>query len=348
MRPDRWQFGSDFHASDEPWSGGGDAPWRTHTHALFGLARDAILAVASRSGTLWAPTYFCHEVLRWLLERGARVELYPDGPLTTPPVEIPGARRGDTVLAVSYLGLRRAPTFSGLPEGVTVVEDHTHDPWSSWARSSRAQYVLASLRKSMPVPDGAVLWSPRGEPIPPVPSPDADRSAGALLRLTGMVLKGRFLRGEAVDRAAYRAALLGGEEALERGGSGSPCAYTTAALDGLGIEAGRARRRQGLDTWRRSLDGAPGIALPLVEVDAAAAPFAVAVRLRSRRERDRVRSALIAAEVFPAVLWSLDRPIAPVPASHAELAETTFCLPVDARYTDRDIERAAARLRECA
>jgi hypothetical protein len=40
-----------------------------------------------------------------------------------------------------------------------LVEDHSHDPFSPWAVGSSADYAFCSLRKTLPVPDGGLLWS---------------------------------------------------------------------------------------------------------------------------------------------------------------------------------------------
>ena len=40
---------------------------------------------------------------------------------------------------------------------IVLIEDHIHDPLSDWSQSSNADYAVASLRKTLPVPIGAML-----------------------------------------------------------------------------------------------------------------------------------------------------------------------------------------------
>jgi hypothetical protein len=77
---------------------------------------------------------------------------------------------------MNYFGLRTPPDLE-LPEGVEVLEDHSHDPVSAWAEQSSADFCLASLRKTLPINDGGALWSPVGHRLPPAP-PDRAAASG--------------------------------------------------------------------------------------------------------------------------------------------------------------------------
>ncbi len=78
-------------------------------------------------------------------------------------------RAGDAILAVDYFGARHGAAWRAFQAGrqdTLLIEDHSHDPQSTWATSSTADYAFASLRKTMPISDGAILWSPRGRALP--------------------------------------------------------------------------------------------------------------------------------------------------------------------------------------
>ena len=66
------------------------------------------------------------------------------------------------VVGVNYFGVREAEPWQAWRERTEciLVEDHAHDPASAWATTSTADYAFSSLRKTLPVPDGAILWSP--------------------------------------------------------------------------------------------------------------------------------------------------------------------------------------------
>jgi hypothetical protein len=85
-----------------------------------------------------------------------------------------------------------------------TIEDHSHDLLAPRALESRADYAIASLRKTLPLPDGGVVWSPRDRSVPPELSITGQHASSALLRLSGMILKRDDLQGEASAKSAYR------------------------------------------------------------------------------------------------------------------------------------------------
>ncbi len=67
-------------------------------------------------------------------------------------------RKGDVLFIVNFFGLKAAGDYEKARElGIPVIEDHSHDPWSQWAIHSKADYVLVSLRKTLPIPDGGAI-----------------------------------------------------------------------------------------------------------------------------------------------------------------------------------------------
>src|SRR5262249_44040970 len=136
----------------------------------------------------------------------------PDG--AGPHLDTLHAAPDDTVLVNNLFGRgRREPWDAWSREHplVTVIEDHTHDPLSDWARASTASYCVTSLRKTLPVPDGAVVWSPRGENLP---APTGDESTAAQWKLVAMILKAAWLSGKTVSKAEFRSLQQTGEVGL--------------------------------------------------------------------------------------------------------------------------------------
>lgn len=132
---------------------------------LLSCGRDALFRILgiekfSPNNSLWIPEYFCPDVVR-ALRRLANVKFYKDFPSEkNPRFETLLPRLGDIVLMVNFFGLRRGEEWSRWrdknPE-IKTVEDHSHAPFSRWAERSGADYSFASLRKSLPLADGAYL-----------------------------------------------------------------------------------------------------------------------------------------------------------------------------------------------
>ena len=167
-----WEYGGEFHWPDLNYQPG--APIVPERNRLFASGRDALSALFELGiGThgwrrLHLPGYFCQKVVAAAMSTGLEVVLYADSPLQPEPSLPQGPMQPeDVVLVVNYFGLRRAPKAESLAVGpATLIEDHTHDPWSRWASTSTADYCMASLRKTLPITDGASVLSPRGHQLP--------------------------------------------------------------------------------------------------------------------------------------------------------------------------------------
>jgi hypothetical protein len=343
MTPERWETGSEYH-----WLGLGapqetePAPWSSGLLVFSG--RDA-LRLLLRHGVeargwhrLWVPEYYCQHVAAALVRPDLELLPYPDHPLRSAP-DLPDGRPGDAILVMDYFGLRGA-VHAPRRDSVEIVEDHSHDPWSPWARTSTADFCIASLRKTLPLTDGGVLWSPLGHRLPPAPRLTAQRRTAAATKLSAMILKALYLDGHQVDKAAYRALALRGERGL-----------ATPGISSMSDVAGALLRSFPAESWQRAraanhvllglIVKEVGWARVLAPADGAGVPFSVVVVLDSPERRERVRLRLFAADVYPAVLWPLEKTVVAVGHEARELSRRTLSIHCDGRYGAADMRRVA-------
>lgn len=358
MRVDaeRWEHGSDFAYPDLVASTPGDASgwlppnasyWHSGRHALQALLQ----TLAPRR--VFFPSFYCQDVLA-AAPRGA-ARCYAESPLDDM-VDLGtlGLGSGDVLVVSNTHGLRHESPLRDVPADVIVVEDHTHDPLSRWARSSKATYAFASLRKWFPIPDGAMLWSPCGAAVPSTPADTqlhASTSAITLDRLTGMLLKERYLSGAAVDKEAYRSCAIAGEEAIGRGPSAPISIIARTLLELFPAFAWHRARCANHVTFVRTLGQQRAVRalgpIPSVETSDDFAPYAVTLLFDDPARRDAIRSALVSKRIYPAVLWPIDPLLAPgIPEAHAELARRILCLHCDHRYDEVDMRRASSTVRD--
>ncbi|MFV8755130.1 hypothetical protein ACNOYE_31670 [Nannocystaceae bacterium ST9] len=337
-----WEQGSEFHwedgdpdAADDPEQAflAGVAPSR------FSSGRAALLELLVALGRprLWLPGYFCAEVVEFL--RAAKLELavysdVPDRPVGAPVDAAPG----DAVLVVDTFAARTPRSAAPLrSRGLVVVEDHTHDPTNAWAQTSDADWCLASLRKTLPLPDGALLWSPRGHAGPAEPAL-VDRLDGR--KLAAMLLKRMYLHGQAIDKSVHRTLAIAGELAIAE----APGMSTLSAnlWPGFALARRRARRAQNLAVLADALAGR----LRMISGSHAILCF------DSHADRERVRERLIANRVYPAILWPRvewrdhEWPDQGSLSAEREFAERMLAIHVDARYGEADMRRVAALIRD--
>lgn len=325
-----------------------DLPW-LDTAALFGSGRDALAALVrwGMAGEgwrrVWLPSYNCPEVPAALLTSvaGAQLLSYPDAMLDAPPaLDALPIEAGDVVMVVNQLGIRPRPDVAPVRDrGAIVVEDHSHDLGSPWALESDADYAFASLRKTLPIPDGGAVWSPRGRALPPEPEADEGREVPRLAEVLRRRPPGPS--AQLLFRALARSAARPGEPA-----PGMPIAgVSRALLPHMPIRAWRDRRRRNVEILAEASASTAGVRV-LVAPEGGAA-FALTLVFDDPLARDAARRELIARAVVPVVVWPLD-PAGDWGAgpADADLATRILSVHVDQRFDAADMRHLAVILRE--
>jgi hypothetical protein len=337
----RWEVGGEFHSPVEtqrpfhPWPR--PAVW-------YALGRHAVegLVAMLRARTLWLPDYFCHEVaVGW--DGLVQLRTYEDDPRRAEPRwETLEAGPADAVIAVNYFGAREDGDWERhrSAAGFTLIEDHSHDPFSPWAVGSRAEYAFCSVRKTLPVPDGGILWSPQDRDLPPQPRGAAE---GSELKLAAMLLKGRYLDGGGDNlKERFRRLQVEGEEQLARAPIAAASPAAREAVIGGAPLPWRVRRSDNAVHLLGALSELR-IAEPVFdEWPAGAAPLGVVLLFESETVRDRTREALREAGVYCPVHW----PTASGPPRVRDLSARVLTIPTDWRYSAADMERVASILLE--
>jgi hypothetical protein len=334
---DRWEHGSSLDLSLE--SGVAQVPWTGRSESLWGSGRDAMrgLLAWGRAEHGWrrllVPSYYCQEVVE-ALQIEIAVATYDLRP-TTPRIDPVDVRDGDVVLVVALFGARPGVQ---VPDGAVVLEDHSHDLLAPWAIGSDAHYAIASLRKTLPLPDGGVTWSPRGLDGPPERPMTPEHGAVALDRLSAMILKRQYLAGASIRKEAFRKIAARAEARIGRGAVSGISAYSRSRLSTLPIEAWREARAANLEAFRGAFGGAPGVHI----LDA---PFAVTLVFDDPARRDAVRAGLLHRRIYGTILWPQEDPVIPIGAADLDLSRRILSIHADQRYTPADMVRVAGAVR---
>lgn len=340
---DRWEHGSTFelpHLSNDGSRVDGAMDATLAEAGFVGSGRVALSVLLAhgkrRHGwlRLQVPSYYCEDVVRTLV-RTSPIPLvrYPCGPLD--PSSCPDTRAGDVVLRVDYFGwgLLSLPTGMLAP----VIDDLSHAPLQDRGVSGR--YAFASLRKTLPLPDGGCIWVPHDEPLPELPPQCPAHDEVVRLRLAAMALKRSYLDGGAGTKAVFRALDQAAEEILRRGESAPLSGISRTmlhALDFASLQRARCENYRRLETLLR--------AHPMLEVlgTSPREPLALIVRTATGELRERLRAGLIARRIYPAVLWPIATPPEPwLRPEDVDFSRRTLALHIDGRYTAQDVERVA-------
>lgn len=331
------EFGSDFHYIAP--TGGSDTLQDFFPSAnYYADGRQALIDLYRSQGwqRLWVPEYFCYDVIESLKEAGLELVFYTDYPdyhddsKTIEAIQRKGHfRPTDAILRVNYFGMRSYRCVDKL--NIPVVEDHTHDLIGGWALNSHADWCIASLRKSLPVPEGGMLWSPMGLPLPKAPTVSDENEKIAAIRWEAMRLKACYLNGENVEKAAFRSGFVDTEEYFDRA---EVCALDAESQKFLQLFDIRDWYKRKWENWELLRDIKKDGVRVLRPENKGCYPFSLILVFELEDERNRVRKALIERQVYPAILWSVP------PSYYGEISQMSggmLSIQCDARYTKEEI-----------
>lgn len=351
---ERWEHGSDFHlmsydAPEEdvhPWSGRSNA---------YASGRDALHALLCHGKAvrgwkrLLIPDYYCQKVVQSFFNAGLELALYQDNPEEPGPLP-PKIRlkKGDAVLIVNFFGLRSKPAYDAFGgDGIEIIEDHTHDPWSAWAAGSTADWCVLSLRKTLPLPDGGLLWSPMRHRLPAAPIPSNDREDASAKRLAAMLLKRLYLHGHPVAKDEFRLLYEAAEASLDMPRGAAMTAWSMNLLRSFPVQRMREMRRSNHAVLQVQLADLQGVRMLKPSDAEDACPFSCVLIFDSTEMRNRIRYGLIRKHVYTAVLWPLEQAaVNGISERSLALSRNMISVHCDSRYAEPDMMRVAATIRE--
>jgi hypothetical protein len=305
------------------------------------LARQAVAAVvkmmSANNPTLWLPSYFCPEVVNYCRDYCSMRE-YRDLPQWDgPDYRSLQPKADDIVLAVNYFGVRQGDAWKQWRERTACVllEDHSQDPFSEWALSSNADFVFASIRKTLPVADGALLMSPRGLALPD--QPDGGDWSGADLKFAAMIYKAEYLRGAgtAAVKAKFRDLQLNGEKLMGKSAISAISPPSFAYLADGAPKAWRERRAENAHYLLARMVKSESVRCMFQAWPQGSSPFVLPILFPSQCERDECQSLLRKSKIYCPVHWVCQTSDVEALA----LSQRILSLPVDQRYTEGDMDR---------
>lgn len=337
------EFGSDFHYLNPQ-----KAPNKTIRDFFpnayyYALGRQALVDLYKKMDwkRLWIPEYFCYEVISYMICKGVNLEFYQDYPLANDRdlfLTLP-FKKGDALLRVNYYGLRSWRSNKGIP--VPVVEDHTHDLIGNWATKSDADWCIASLRKSMPLAEGGILWSPKGMVLHVGPNLTEENVILSDLRWSAMRKKTLYLNNMLADKKEFRNDMLLTEKRLGVMGISSIDNETKYYIKRFDIIRWYKRKRE---NWEILKDTQFSHMVVVEPEDIDCYPFSLTLLFNNRTERDDCRLSLINSSIYPAILWSIpDNKCFEV----KDFSERMLSIHCDARYNVESILKLRSIIAGC-
>ncbi len=338
------EFGSDFHYFESYFSKRASL-CRVYKNAVyFAFGRQPVIALIrqNRWKRIWLPEYFCYDVIE-SITKATKIETlfykdYPGSDDETSIKDIP-FEEGDVLFRVNYFGSRGRRSNKGIP--VPVIEDHSHDLLGHWSLFSDADWCIASLRKSLPIAEGGLLWSPKNYQLPDVEESSENNEQLAAERWAGMVMKADYLDGKNVEKNAFREKYLHSEDLID---TLQPCAITTRDFTYI--------KQFDINAWYNAkkhnwsvLQELQCLHFSILQPEGKdCTPFSLILLANSKAERDALHSHLIRNCVYPAILWQYERTECEAASDYSGRILSLHC---DGRYTVDDINELMGIISSC-
>ena len=326
------EFGSDFHVID-----GFKKAFPIDDYygnaVMLADGRQAIelLICENKWSRIWLPEYFCYGVVESIRKTGIEVCFYRDFPENNDKVtDWPKFAKGDVLLRMNYFGHRNFRDESAFP--IPVIEDHSHSPFGPWAMQSNADWCIASLRKTLPIAEGGILWSPKGYEVSAVIEHTTSNKELATMRWVAMDEKSYFLRGGAIEKESFRQKYVVTEEMFDQLPLSQIDDRSRRVLENIDIRAWYNQKQR---NWHQ-MSSVHFNGFEVLSPEQGCESFSFVLLCDSKNARDRLRARLIEHRVYPAILWNV--PSAATP-NVKEFSERMLSIHCDARYSYEDIEQ---------
>ena len=346
------EFGSEFeidHLPDGYFSGlarkmAYSAFTRSGREAI-GLALEGIPA-----GTALLPAYSCWSMSLPFEAAGWRVEYYPLKPDIT--VDIPKLQElinelsPKAVLVMDYFGF--APTCDAVKAvrnadtGILLIEDFTQclfsigDKWND-----EVDCYVASIRKSIGVPDGGVILSKK--PLKTEALSEAQTEFVSCHIEAGRTKNLYMYSADIADKEAFRAAQAKAGEEIKADYKLYKISSTALGiLNNTDAETVRSARRLNYEHLYQLIKDNKYIDV-MFQPAGNSAPFMMIVK---SHQRDLLQAELAKKGLYCQLLWPLSEKARTVCPVAREMEETMLAIPIDQRYDYYDIEEMGRRINE--
>ncbi len=337
------EFGSDFHFIEVEVFKVPHIQDLLHNPTMLADGRQCLVALIRQYGwkRIWIPDYFCYEVIETIrTQTDIEIVFYEDNPLSECRVEDLPFENGDVLLRMNYFGFRKARSNSDVQ--CPVIEDHTHDLLSHWALHSDADWCIASIRKTLPLPEGGIMWSPKNYSLNVELFFSEENERIATTRWQGMEMKAAYLKGDNTRKEDFRKCYTETEDWFDQAEpvliDKRSCDYLSRKFDINAWQRAKARNWKLLSSLINQ-----SFCKILEPEDNSCDPFSLVVLLKSNERRQFVRNRLIQTNIYPAVLWALPESASPVSKGFSGRMLSIHC---DGRYTEADIRQMAFMVNE--
>lgn len=320
-----------------------------NTYIFVQDGRQAIKAVLQQIRNVhekkcYLPAYICHSIIQPFKEMGLNIIFYNhEHPLIQ---NIDKSICDSIILIIDYFGtefFRTQEIKKLLKQGNIIIIDITHSILDEKRRElcHEGLYYIASLRKTFPIPDGAVIYHPYSEI-----ELDLGRSVNYTRMLDAMILK-RFYLDENLEisnnlnldlKRIFLLLYAEYEECKDKTGihiSKIPL-ISLMILSKLRFNKILERRNQNIKTIYDKIYNHERF---LFDIETIRSPFMLPLIFEDNERRENVRNLMLKDRIYPAMHWKIQGLIPEKFVYEHKLSSKKLSIPIDQRYSDRGYEQ---------
>ena len=296
--------------------------------------RDALKAIAREfdSCEVWLPALACDSMVHPFEQYGHKVKYYrlnTDYSIDLDSIQIDS--ECTLFLYMHYFGCTAIGDYDleKMRErgNIIFIEDRTHN--LIWDRKSTFQpdYIMASLRKWIPIPDGGLLWGTISKPL-------ATDTTFSTARLKAQCMRHEFLAcGDEAIKTEYRKIFSTVSAIMDQDEPSGMSEYSYALANATDWNNIKAIRRRNADALISVLKSSPLITF--IQNKSGLSDLYVAFTVPNR---DEIQRRLSSMGIFNTIIWPLkdEQKSECVVAKKTE--EQMLAAPCDQRYTASDME----------
>ncbi|HOU95414.1 MAG TPA: hypothetical protein PLN06_02165 [Bacteroidales bacterium] len=344
------EFGSEFYVN-EPKNDFIDLFSSFRTQKFLSTGREALGLVADSISvyreTILIPAYCCNSMIQPFLTRGWEIHYYPlnnNFSVKEPElISLCHKYSPKAILLMNYFGVSKTESIASRIKSefrdIILIEDFTHVLFSPAVFTNKyIDYFAASIRKWIPIYDGAIFLSRNYLTIPEF------EQNNDFLKLRREGQQGKYNYTYCKDDAlkiSFRNSLKKAEQLLDsQNFVHSISEESFEILKHLNINNLAYSRRNNYFHLKSLLEIVDGISIPVKYADYSdTIPFSFPVLLANR---DLVQTKFADRGLYAPVLWPLNDSCRKVCQFSCRMADEMLSIPIDQRYNFDDIEDIAS------
>jgi hypothetical protein len=358
--------------------GSGDSVYQhlKNANENFQLVRDGRQAIKTvllnikniKNMTCFLPAYLCKSIIQPFNELNLDIKFYGLSNILKPELD---EIKDSVVFVIDYFGrdtLSNKEIYELLGRNNILILDTTHSILNQekFSVKEKSYYLISSLRKMFPIPDGGVIYSNENFNFVPVGLP-----TGYEKSLESMILRSFYIntsnpgslqnnKMKSIMKRIYGESGLKDEnlKTLKQYYLSLHHDYELEKFDDVGIPQNIPaislqimnnisypeivkKRKENLKFFYKEIEEDDRFLYDFNEIKS---PFMLPLKFQSETERNSVKDLLIKNDIYPPLLWDLDEIVPKEYSYEHELRKRIMMIPIDQRYDTDNLSIVAELL----